>query len=177
VNETRSGPLTKALSANSFNVDFSELVEQATEPTADGTFVGGLGSLTAPQQLLLRPYGNGNPGDAFLMRLWGWWVHGDRADVNNLLWVPLVIAEFKCVLGTRTGKDSRLISSADRFASEITLLSGHLGTYGFICNGSASTAFVKAGLHGAQKYQFDFAQSLEAPGALGNCLWALTSDA
>lgn len=167
--ETVSHPLTRLAAANSDNVDYDGPGVRETEPT-DGAYVAGLGGSLAPQQILLVPFGEGQ--GQFKLRIYGWYHVGPAGAASEVLWIPLVLAEFEITLGSTSGRVGRKVAASERFANRIELLSGGVGQYGAIVDGPI--AFAKVDLHGVQKYSFDFAQGT-LPGALGNCLFAETS--
>ena len=164
-----SHALTRALYTDSDNVDFDDPGIRESEPTVD-VQVAGLGGTEAPERLLLIPFGDGTLGSAFKLRLYGWYHVGPSKDANKVTWLPLVLAELRCVLGDKNGLASRLVEPKERFAREISLL---LGDGGGIVNGPI--AWAKVDLHGCRKFSFDFAQDGTLAGALGNCLWSPAS--
>ncbi len=191
-------PLLKALTTgNSQNVQFADPSVRGDEPTDDGVYKTGLGG-TGPQQILVIPYAEALPGATWRMRVMGWWHHGALTDVQNVIWVPMLLAEFYCTAGNKTGLASRLVREGEVFAGNLVLTAGTLGTFGLLSSGG-SISFAKLDTQGCHKIQFDFdpgqdyqpplypngltpASLVNAPSvagsipmALGNCLWAKTS--
>jgi hypothetical protein len=170
-----STPLTKALGsahasdrpdvAYSQSPDFASLAPRGTEPLDDGCFAAGLGATQAPQQALVIPFSQGQ--GEYGLRLWGWWSVGDPADANSVLWVPLLLAEFRCTSGAAEGLGRRLVRDGQLFAGQVVLAAGGVGQYGSV-NSGLPVSFAVVDLRGCRKFQFDFT-------APGNALWAKTS--
>ena len=170
--DTLSTPLFKALATPTQQVEFQDLVPVAAQPTTEGVYSAGHGGSTAPQQVLLLPYGTGNAGDQFRMRLYGWWPVDDPAATTKVVWLPLLLCEFTVTLGNQAGVGNRLIASNDRIAATITLDAGTVGTGVLVSNPVA--AWVKVDLQGCRLFQFDFEPVL-AGMAYGNCLFGKVS--
>lgn len=170
-----STPLYKALTAgNSQLVDFDNDDVVATEPLDEDTFPAGIGTPTAgPQQLLILPYCEGPAGNVFYVRLYGWWPHGNLKDRNNLLWLRLLLVEFRVVSGSVTGLERRLIKASENFAESLEVTGGTVGRYGLVQNGGV--AYAKVDLQGCQKYQFVCAKGADGTVLGSNALWAITS--
>ena len=168
-------PFATGLATNSTDVDWALGGEtSATAPGGDAQ-LGGLGNATAPQIALILPYCDGPPLSQFTLRVWGWWNRGAPGDVNNVIWVPLLIAEFDCVAGVMNGLGSRLIKDNEFFVDTMTLTKGTVGMYGIVISpNGGGRAWAKVELQGAQKFQF--ACRAGNPAGFGNVLFSLTSD-
>lgn len=173
--ETLSTPLSKWQIDNSLAVDAQIIDFSSVEPSGDGIHRIGYGGSIAPEMVLLVPYCQGSPGSEFTMRVWGWWHAGAILDTENVVWVPLLLAEVLCVAGSNRGLGQRIVRDSDCACDTLTLLSGDLGKNGMIVQpGPGRIAYLKLHLHGCQKFQLEFQQG-EDPPAFGNALWAKTS--
>lgn len=165
--EMQSAPLRKALTRNSRAVVLSETWFEVTgtAPTNDttknreGIFDVPEGPITP--SICVVPFAEGDPGGQFWLRLWGWRRLGK--DPNTEIWIPLLLSQMLCVLGTQMGFKNREITQRERFVSQIVGANA--------VNDRVSYAVV--GLRGCQKFQFDIAQGSVGP-AYGNALWAST---
>jgi hypothetical protein len=121
--ETAILPFGELLATNSTDTAFTANAATATEPTGAGIIDLGARPNGMPNTLLLVPFGAGAGDTTFDMRVTGW------AYVGTL-WVPVVLAEFNCTLGTATGVAGQPVANTDQFVDTITLATAHAGSNG-----------------------------------------------
>ncbi len=175
---TPSAPFRKAFLKNVQQDKFNDIYLLAVPPpgfpTADGFFSVGQDGTFTPQRILLSPYCQGLPGEAFWMRLYGWRsIAGIRVN-EPTVWVYYLLAEFLCVAGSipgpiRTQKNdpgpegfNLPLGPTDKMCSSLAMTAGVLGATGFINSmppGSIMPACAGVELQGVQLVSFDFAQA------------------
>lgn len=133
--------LRKALSTDSTATSFASKVPTITEPTGNGIieFRGRQGG-PVPRWLLLWPYATSGDDDTMDMRVWGW----RRAlGAASHLWMPDLLGQFTCTMGTMVGVASQLIVATERFADTIinhaTISGGQPTTTDVVSAAAAST--------------------------------------
>lgn len=195
-----SSPLAKAFQANVQQDYYDPVFFTLGAPTKrnrtsdHGVFPAGEGSSFAAQRILLMPYGEGQPGQFFYMRLYGWRSIRDRQGAVQppTVWVFTILAEFMCRLGSLPGPVTSQgmapagqgfglpISPTENLCCSVLLLGGTLGAgyYNVMPASWNYPASVAVDLAGSQMFSFDFAQGSASPaagitGVATNCLWAL----
>lgn len=185
--ETLSEPFVKAFPVNCQKDVFDPITNRFQAPAGDGAFGMGQGGACAVNRLYLMPYGEGEPGVAFLTRLYGWRPVGlATGPYQKQVWVWNVLAQFLCVLGDCPGPRpdsagvidrSPALTAQENLCDGLALTAGVLGLTGFVNQvgpGSGFQACAAVELYGCRFVSFDFAQALPGPGGAVtmNCLWA-----
>lgn len=128
--DTRSEMTRLTNSANSTTAGTSIANPACTRvaPSGDGVIaVGSPIGTTAPNGVMLWPFGVGSATNTFLLSVFGWEhvpnpaVNGGVAD----LWVPWLMASFTCTLCTVAGLASTLVDNTNLFCGTITLNVGN----------------------------------------------------
>lgn len=109
----------KARTANATG-SFPSKVPTETAPTGTGVIAMGTAGSLAPSQLQLVPYGQGTAGQTFDMRVWGW-----KLSSDGVLYIPILLAQWACVLSATAGVGSDTPSSSDKFCDSMTLTYGN----------------------------------------------------
>lgn len=119
--------------------------------------------------ILVIPYGTGSDDNTFSVRVIAWNVIGSNTP-GTQLWVPLVLAEVQCTLGTTTGIAGCQVANTELFADTITLTTGNANVSIDINSPADNTiAHFVIGVKGAQKLEFNFTTGGVATDC--NCLW------
>lgn len=123
-------PYQKARVTSSTSTTFPTRVPTVTEPTtvapASATsqevidFTQG-GNGPVPRAIMVTPFGNSADNDAFDIQVLGWRRVG--TDPNLTLWVPVILASFRCTMSTSVGVAGSPVGASDRFTDTITVLS------------------------------------------------------
>jgi hypothetical protein len=111
----------KALSANSTDTSFDQ-APTTTKPSGDGVIEARRFGEFTNSTLLVVPYGVGSADDTFDLRVIGW-------RCIDTLWVPTILCQVACTLGTATGVDGAAVDNSESFADTISLTSPY-GTSG-----------------------------------------------
>ncbi len=178
---TLSGKMAKALQTNSQANSFALFEPQRGTPTYPSLFPGGQASSESPRSVFLMPYGEGDAGRQFSLRLYGL-THlnaPNQGDPKAAQWIPFFIVELLCTLSNLGGniQGSKALSGVDLIESErlcdgISLTQGDLGVVGRINSpgaGSGLISYATVDLVGCRMYALDF-QQVDAVGM--NCLLA-----
>lgn len=153
-------PLKRAFTVTRAAEEWQEIGALETQPTQsadNGIFVASRGLL------FVLPFCEGAPESEFTMRLWAYVNAGENVD--NVVWIPLLIAELHCIAGTRNGLKTRSLKANDFLCRSIALVDGSLGS-GRICL-SDYGSWVTLEQNEAKLVQFDF---LDVTGS-GNALF------
>lgn len=106
--------------ANSTATSFASKVATATAPTDGATGVRELSRTTGivANNIMLMPFGTDAANETFKMRVIGW-------SKTESLYIPCILYEFTCTLGSATGVANHKPVNTDLFADTITLDSGN----------------------------------------------------
>jgi hypothetical protein len=109
----------------------------------------------------LVPYGTGTGNQTFNMRLLGWGSIGTHTQAPvQILWVPVLLAEFQVTLGAMPGVAGAIIDNTQNFAKTITLVTnaGYEGVLDAIVspNVDGVAAHCMVDLRGFQKLEVLF---------------------
>ena len=175
VNLTRR--LTRALATNSSSSSFPSKVPTITEPVNDGVINLRDGSgVESPQWMTVLPYGVSSNDDAFSVRVIGWRRVG--GDPSSLLWVPTILCEMACTMGTSSGATGGYLDTTALFCDTITVVSEptitaditRQGTVELFNPGNDLIGYFRVKLCGVEKVEFTFDQTTNSPTM--NCLIA-----
>lgn len=120
--DTRAVKLKKALAANSDATAFSNPAASLAEPSgASVTDVVGEPGVSAPNRLVVIPFGTDAENETFDMRVFGY----DSSGTSVGLWVPLLLCDVTCTLGAAAGVGSGLVTDSELFADTITVNTGN----------------------------------------------------
>lgn len=176
-----SRPFAKAWAANANTSSFASKIPTITEPTNDGvvnlTAGYSAGGIT-PITMMVLPYGLGADEDAFDMRIIGWRHIGPAAPAIPL-WVPTILGQFSCTLGTAAGVAGAPVLNTELFADTITVGSEptitadvtRFGTVRVYSPTANLVAYLIIQVYGCEKVEFSFDQTTNTPTM--NCLIAL----
>lgn len=127
--------LRKVRSVNETSATFRSIIPTATEPSGDAGTATGASILdhgpiegeSSQRNLLLVPFGTGNAGTFFNLRVISW----RPADAStglpaSRLWVPLIVAEFQVILGTVTGVAGGVVVGTEKFCDSQTLSTSNI---------------------------------------------------
>ncbi len=181
-------PLIKALATNATSAGFTAKTVLKSGDTPLGTnpsaasvaavgltlvaAPGGTGGYT-PSLIRIYPYGLGADEDAFSIRLWGWWHLGSGPDLAKA-WMPSLLGEFTCVLGSFAGYAGGPVLNTELFADTmgIVALDGEytytadvtrFGTVQLYTPANNTPACVQVPLRGAEYIEWDFDQTTNTP--------------
>lgn len=179
--------LRKARSVNATDTSFPAKAPTATEPSGDaGTATGasvidvghhcGVGQTHA----LLVPYGTGDADDVFAMRAVGWYQVGN--DPASDLWLPVVLAELTCTMGTAAGVADTQVPAAGLFCDTLVIVSEPTTTADTTRDGLVRVVTLPANgvamavvpLLGCRKLELTFDMTTNDPTG-ANCLVGLLS--
>lgn len=163
--------LVPALATNNNDSSFAAKVPTATPPTNDGVIdLKAGGGVEVPEWLDVYPVGVGSDEDAFSLRVIGWRRLGTNAPAKQL-WVPAVLAEVACTLGTAAGVAGTPLGSSTLFADTITIVHEptitadvtRLGTVEVFNPADNTVAYFRVKLHGVERVEFTFDQTTNSP--------------
>ncbi len=180
--ETISDKAHKALVSNSQATEWivnqvTPWVTSITSPTADGYWKMGAGGELAPNRILMMPYGEGQVGQQFRMRLY--YVNHISDNSSDWVWMTALLIECICTIGELAGPPNlgpvgsgseRQITDGNRFCQSIAPVVGSYGKDGDLNTDTGFPAFVIAAINGARFIGFDFKQIDE--NVTMNALWA-----
>ena len=115
---TLATEFVRARSANATDASFPSRVPTTTEPAGAGVLDLAALAGRMPDNLLLVPFGTGNDGDAFNLRVIGW-------RKVAALWVPVLLAEIACTLSAAAGVAGAAVTDSERFADALSLTTGN----------------------------------------------------
>lgn len=144
----------RARTANATDNPFPVKSPTAAEPTGAGVIdlfrpLGGANSLR------LMPFGAGADNSTLSVRVIGWSCVGDNA--GNNLWVPTILAEYSAILSAAVGVAGRAVLDTERFADQVTLVTGNDGVdTSKISPANDTPAHVLVDLKGCQKVEVVF---------------------
>lgn len=161
----------RALTTNSSASSFASKVYTVTEPSGNGIVElirdgGGL----VPQRVKLWPIGLGSENDAFSLRIIGWEKIGQGAAPATG-WIPTIVAELACIVGTAVGVASSPVLNTERFADTITIVTEPTITAATTRQGTVELtsptndliAHAKVWIEGFHKLEFTFDQTTGTP--------------
>ena len=160
----------KALSNASFDFEFGTVHTFENEPLGEGIFNIGYGGSTASPSLKVCPFGQGQEGQQFQMRIYAMSALG--TDPRTWVWHRTIIAEMVCTLGRQAGFANRVVETFERFAGEIAVTYGLANIYPAPDGGIACAVIPTLG---CQKAQFEFANEDPALPIGMNSLWTRAS--
>ena len=108
-------PYKKLFSSNQSDSSFDSKTPTTTKPSGGG-IVTGLGSKAG-----LIFFGTDAANETFDVRVWGW------SSVEDSLWVPFLLADVTCTLGSTQGVAGEAITDSDFIVDTITGNSGDAG--------------------------------------------------
>lgn len=116
-------PWQKARATNATDTSFSARPPTITEPSGDGVvgLAGPAPGGVAPGRVVFIPYGAGDDDDVFDLRLLGWRRVGSGAGPADVLWVPTILAQFTCTMGTAVGVAGAPVVATERFCDTIVI--------------------------------------------------------
>jgi len=114
---TLQNQFVKSHATNATDSAFASKVATLTEPTGDGVI-----DLKGGNVVLLLPYGVGNADTTYDLRVIGWSAAGPEATRE---WVPTILGEFSCTLGTATGASGGYLGTSNKFVDTITNLAAY----------------------------------------------------
>lgn len=165
----------KALTTNSTSSSFPSKIPTVTEPTNDGVidFRRGGANNSVPQFMQVLPYGLGSDEDAFSLRILGWRHIGEGPPQGSptWLWVPVILAELTCTLGTAAGIAGAQVLNTELFADTLTIVSEptitaattRQGTVDMMSPANNTPAWFSLALDGHEKIEFVFDQTTNTP--------------
>lgn len=197
--KSMSGPFAKALLVNHPAVPFDTVTPFAAEPfqtnssqsNGDAVIDLAVNFAQVPNWLLILPYGEGEPGEQFSMRLWG--VRrftAESADPDRVVWVNYILGEYFCTICAQPGPTynptnanppilGKFLSPTENLCDTITVTHGVPGLTnivtspgsdaGFVPGQTNLTASVLQDTLGSQKIYFDFQPENGTPTM--NCMW------
>lgn len=162
-----SAALAKARTADATDASFPSKVPTTTAPTGAGVLdVAVDPAATTQRHLLLLPYGGDAENETFKLRVIGW-----KATTNGL-WVPTILAELTCTLGTATGVDGSDVENEMFFADTLVLAAGYSSDAVRVTSPANNTvARALVDLEGHRKVEVTFDRNGSA--ASCNALYAL----
>lgn len=181
----RAMPWKKLLSTNDTSTSFASKIPTLTEPTGVNVVtLAQAGQGTIAHKIGLVFFGAGNDDTTFEARLIGWRRAGPLP--STALWIPNVICQFACTLGTSVGVTGGDAVATDRFVDTLALASTVIQpkTTDTDAAGAASTGLVEftspannlvamawLPLLGFQKFEVSF----DMTGATnGNCFYTFS---
>jgi len=167
--ETLTTYFSRVRKVNQTSTAYVAKVPTTTEPvedanTATGPAVLDLGNtlkkpgISGQNWIRLVPYGTGVSGNSFGMRIYGWGSIGTHTQVPvQILWVPVLLAEFAVTLGTIPGVAGSIIDNTQNFAQQLSAISGFEGVLdALVSPGQSNVAHVLVDLRGFQKLEVTF---------------------
>ncbi len=177
---TLSTKLVKALPVNSTASEYSinAVTPQVTSIVLPpGSMTMGSNGIFAPNRLLLMPFGEGELGQTFSMRLY--YINHVSDDSRDWVFVTALLIEFVCTLGSLpgpmiandpSGNQYRQIHGSDNFCQSLAATAGSYGKDGDINTDTGFPAFSLVAIDGARFVGFDFKAIDE--NVTMNALWA-----
>lgn len=182
--EQLSLPLSKALRvANSQAAQYQVFSPQNASPGGpplpDGVIEIGHGGMMATHRIKLAPFGTGQPGQQFTMRLYGWEFLGPPdANPNLVVWLPRFLVGFYCTLSNLPGPGlPTYLNTNEYICDSVTITEGSAGPWYSGASsqgpGSGLMAWALVDVTGCRYAQFDFSRAADDVSADSfNCLWA-----
>lgn len=149
---------TSGVVNNSTTANFSSKIPTTTKPTLDLTSPSGVIGCKGFADLTIIPIGTDTAAQTFKIRVIGW--KSITAPDKTLLWVPTLIAEMTCTLGSITGVAGTAVPAANLFANAITLTYGK----GVLHQGSL-IAQIRVPVEGYEMVELDFDRNASAASA------------
>lgn len=163
VDITQQRPLIKTRTVNETTTSaFASRPATTTKPAGTGSSATNQAitdiskpSFGSPKWLRLFPYGVGVKGNTFAMRVIQWQVTQDAT--NTPLWVPSIICEFTCTIGSMTGASGATVSNTELFCDTISMVTGNANVDNIITSPANDTpASVEVLLAGGSIYEVLF---------------------
>lgn len=166
---TVSLPLKVLCAADATDATFPARAPTVTEPvaaTSPGVIEAASGSGWGQGNLLLMPFGAGADDETFSVRVWGW----RKVAGTTVLWVPVLLCEVLCTLGTAVGVAGTAVDASHRFADVLALTTGNanVSVETVSPSGNLPAHFV-IDAKGAAKLECTFAKGTTSAGM--NALW------
>ncbi len=179
---TLSQNLQKALTVNSQQTEYAinpvtPSCTSITTPGGEGYGVAGHDNIVAPNRVIVFPFGEGQFGQQFSMRLYYLNYVGD--DPTNRVWLTSCLMEVVCTLGDLPGPNissdpaqnqSRPVRGTDLFCQRLTPVMGSYGQDGDLNTDTGFPSFALVALNGARFVGFDFKRIDD--NVTMNALWA-----
>lgn len=104
-------------------------VSATTNGITNGVILCGAGGASAPNGLLIIPFGAGSPTNTFILWAYGWKRTGatGSSGLPQAIWIPFVLASFTCTFGNRTGVANTPVDASQLFCGTIALASAFSG--------------------------------------------------
>lgn len=165
--QTDALEFTELLAANSTATSFTANAATTTEPTGTGIVTLSRVNGRVHDNVLLVFFGTDANNETFDARVTGW-------SKVGTLWVPVVLAEFECILGAGVGVSGASVADTDFFVDTIAIdaaFSGLSGTAVQVCSPTGDqVAHVLMDMKGFAKMEVEFDLT---GGASANCLYKL----
>jgi len=120
---TRISDFTRVRTTNSTDATYPSRVPTLTEPTGNGVVEMAAIAGEMPSHLLMVPYATGPSNATFRSRMIGW--RRLLSTTGVALWLPVILGEFACTLGTTVGVSGGAISTGERMVDTLTLNVGN----------------------------------------------------
>lgn len=168
--DTRSEQFVITNSANSTATSITFPVPTTTMPSGDGIIQVGQGGSTAPNSLMLVPYGAGTAAQTFLMNAYGW-RRTTGLGGKIPIWVAVELATFTCTLATPPGLTDCDVNASQLFCGTITLGVGNANVSVEIVSPTGNViAHIVLDAKGSQLVELRFSTNSSATSC--NCLAA-----
>lgn len=168
--ETYSHPFFKAKATNATDTSFPSRIPTNTEPVDDGVVTFGWPGAMTSNSCLVIPYGTGDDNDVFAMRVIGWRVIGNNPRTR--LWVPYLLAELTCTMGTAVGVAGMEVVATERFCDTLAIVTGNSNVTTEIVSPTGNIiAHAMIDVKGSHKVEFTFDMTTGDPTG-ANCLVA-----